>query len=170
LLANKDQDFGVREGDNWNGNGSRTEKKSASPGALDFLENTVRKRLQVKQSIDHALNLRKRYASLPPLLPQPNLHLHWVNTPSTLLLPDQISTPTMRHQEDGPLYPHIYDDLPAPSPSSSRRPKSAEQSPKLKPEPLHFPSVPRKLGSIYSLLNLTIFNIRFVHLCSKLSC
>ena len=102
MLANRDRDLRKREGDdrNGNGNGSRTEKKSASAGALDCLENTVRKGLSTTRLI------RSRdTAPPPPLLPQPNPHPHWVNTPSTLLLPDPILTPTTRYQEDGPLYP-----------------------------------------------------------------
>jgi hypothetical protein len=51
-----------------------------------------------------------------------------------------------------PSLPHIYDDLPVHFPSSSCRPRSAGQD--AGPEPLRVPSVPRKLGSKYSLLNL----------------
>jgi hypothetical protein len=42
-LANKDQDLREREGDGGSGSRSGTERKSSSAGALDSLENTVRK-------------------------------------------------------------------------------------------------------------------------------
>ena len=52
-VANKARDLRERERDV--GSGSMTEKKPTSVGALDCLENTVRKRMHVKQSINHTL-------------------------------------------------------------------------------------------------------------------
>jgi hypothetical protein len=59
LLTNKDHNLREHEGDI--GSGTGTEKKSSSAGALDYLENAVRKGLHVKQSIDRALNSLKAY-------------------------------------------------------------------------------------------------------------
>jgi hypothetical protein len=78
-------------------------------------------------------------------LPQLNWCLRWANTHSTCFqLPDLISTPIS--------LPHVYDDLLVPSPSTSRRPRLAGQDPE--PAPFRVPSIPRKLGSEYLLLNL----------------
>jgi hypothetical protein len=68
-----------------------------------------------------------------------------------VLPPDPISTPTASCSTRSSL-PHIYDNLPVPSPSSSLRPGLTGQD--AEPEPLRVPSVSRKLGSRYSPLNL----------------
>jgi hypothetical protein len=68
-----------------------------------------------------------------------------------VLPPDPISTPTASCSTQSSL-PHIYDNLPVPSPSSSLRPGLTGQD--AEPEPLRVPSVSRKLGSRYSPLNL----------------
>jgi hypothetical protein len=47
-LANKDPDLGERTRDVGSGSRSGTERKSRSAGALDSLENTIRKRLHIK--------------------------------------------------------------------------------------------------------------------------
>jgi hypothetical protein len=113
----------------------------------------------VKQSIDHALNTLKS-------------HAHSDSHPHTLA-----HTPSKRHSSPGesaspfreytfyptpdvdandnsssrrPSLPHIYDDLTVPP--RSKRPRSARQD--AEPEPPRAPSVQRKLGSKYSLLNL----------------
>jgi hypothetical protein len=77
----RDRDLGEREGDDRNGNRSRTEKKSASAGALDYLENTVRNGC-TSSSLSTTCLICSRDPA-PPLLLQPNPHIHWMNTPST---------------------------------------------------------------------------------------
>jgi hypothetical protein len=128
--------------------GSRTERKSSSTGALDSLENVAQKQLYAVQSIDHGLN-RSGHTALPL---QQNPHLHWANTYSTHL--QVASRPDVDANDDisasRSSLPHIYDDLPVPLPSNSRRPRSAGRD----AEPLRVPSVSRKLGSEYSLSNL----------------
>jgi len=47
-LVNKDRDLRERTRDVGSGSGSGTERKSRSAGALDSLENTIRKRLHIK--------------------------------------------------------------------------------------------------------------------------
>jgi hypothetical protein len=64
-LANNDRDLRERDWDVGSGSPSGTVKKTTSVGALDCLENTVRKRQHVKQSTDHALNLLKGYYPTP---------------------------------------------------------------------------------------------------------
>jgi hypothetical protein len=53
----KDKDLRERESAQ-----GTTERKTSPTGALDCLENTVSKRLHMKQSIDHALNSLKGHS------------------------------------------------------------------------------------------------------------
>jgi hypothetical protein len=97
-----------REGDNRNGNGSRTEK-SASVGALDCVENMVRKRLYVEQSIDHVLNSLKGYCPAPAPAsaaePASPLGEYTFYPPSR---PDINTNDEISRRR--PSLPHIYDD------------------------------------------------------------
>jgi hypothetical protein len=91
-------------------------------GALSCLGNMCPKPT-VRQAVDRP---RPQFAHgiLPPPL-QTNRCLHWANTLSTRLQPpDLISTP-MTTLTRRPSLPHIYDNLPVPSPSGSCRPRSA---------------------------------------------
>jgi len=114
-LANEDQDLREREGDG--GSGSGTERKPSSTGALDCLENTVRKRLYVKQSIDHALNSLKACCLAPAAEPASPLGECTFYAPSASRPNTTANNETSTRR---PSLPHIYDDLPVPSPSSSR--------------------------------------------------
>lgn len=80
---------------------------------MDSLENTVCKRLHVKQSTNPALNSLKAYRLCSGT---------WVSTGRIQILPPSL---------------HIYDDLLFPSPPSPPRPRSTEQD--AEPEPLHVP-------------------------------
>jgi hypothetical protein len=116
------------------------ERKSS--WVLDCLENTVQKRLHVKQSIDHVLNPLK--ACSPALAAEPVSPL----PECTFYAPSASQPDTTANDETStrrPSLPHIYDDLPVSSPSSSRRPRLAGKH--TKPEPLRVSSVPRKIGS-----------------------
>jgi len=188
--VNKDRDLRERSGsgsgsgdEGISGSGGGKDKKPCgTAGALECLETSVRKRLHVKQSIDHALNTFKGHSHSDP-------HTHMLglggDTNSNMKKQPSPSEPASslgeytfyaapKPDEEGskeednslsssrrPSLPHIYNDLPLPplpSPSTrtTRRPRSAGQdasSPTT--EPSSAPRAPpRKLGSKYSLLNL----------------
>jgi hypothetical protein len=59
VVGNKGKDLRERESVQ-----GPTERKKSPTGALDCLENTFRKRLHVKQSIEHTLNSHKGHSHL----------------------------------------------------------------------------------------------------------
>jgi len=136
------------------------ERKAGSTGPLDCLENSVRKRLHVKQSIDHALNSLKGHS-------HSDSHMHtWADAKKqsspgehnsnleeyTFYTTTSSSKPnTSELLSRQPSLSHISDDKPMPPLSNSWRPRSAGQD--TKPEPPRVPGGPRKLGSKYSLPN-----------------
>ena len=143
-LANKNWDFRERKGGDWVW---EWDEEDEFHGALNCLENTVQKQQHVKQSIDHALNLLKAYCPAPAAEPASPLGEYTFYPPSASR-PDINANHELSSRR--PTLPHIYDDLPIPSPSNFHRPRSAGQD--AEPEPLRVPSDPSKLGSNYSLL------------------
>jgi hypothetical protein len=165
-LANKDKD--LREWEPSGGgdkstaaNGHGKDWKVSGTGPLDALKCLVRRRLHVKQLIDHALNTLKAHSHCDT-----HSHTladtHWKRQNSSAEpaspLGEYIFYPTKldseaNNNEVSPRRPsllHIYGELPVPSSSTSRRPWLAGQD--AEPEPLRVPA--RKLGSKYLLLNL----------------
>jgi hypothetical protein len=133
-LANKDWDLREREGDigSWSGSTNRTEKLSSSR-PLDTLENTVRKRLHVKQSINHTLNSLKAYSPASATEPASPLGEYTFYPPfgHDIDVNNEISGKRLSLQ-------HIHNNL----------------GQDVEPEPLRVHSVLHNLGSKYSLLNL----------------
>jgi hypothetical protein len=156
-LESRDRDLRERGAEAGNSSGSGSaDKRISCIGPLDSLE---RKRLHVKQSIDHALNTFKSHAhsdshshalaDIPskrhPSSPEPASPFGEYTFYPTADV-DANDDSSLRR----PSLPYIYDDLPIPS--GSKRPRSAGQD--AESEPPRAPSGQRKLGSKYSLLNL----------------
>jgi hypothetical protein len=156
-LDTRDRDLRERGAENASGSGSGVvvDKRTSCIGPLDSLE---RKRLHVKQSIDHALNSLKSHT-------HPDSHSHTLadipskrhpspGEPASPFGEFTYPTADVDANDDSssrrPSLPHIYDGLPVPS--GSKWPRSAGQD--AEPEPSRAPSGQRKLGSKYSLLNL----------------
>ncbi|KIM74769.1 hypothetical protein PILCRDRAFT_14205 [Piloderma croceum F 1598] len=104
-LAYKNGDLGEHEGDvgSWGG----TERRTTSTGVLNCLEYTVRKRLHVKRSIDHALNSRDTRTQIA-------IHIcEYTFYPTSASRPDFYTNdkPSSRQLS----LPHIYDGLQMPS-------------------------------------------------------
>lgn len=145
-LENKDKD--LRE---WGSAQGTTERKTSLRGVLDCLDNTVRKRLHVKQSIDHTLNSLKGHSHLDSCtymsadakkLLLPGEH---VLSLGSILCNHHHPCPDLTDKllSRMPLLPHIYDDIPTPPPSNSQKPRLAGQD--AQSEPPRAPNVPHKL-------------------------
>jgi len=124
---------------------------TSSAGAFDTLE---RKRLHVKQYIDHVLNTLKAHSDphshtlaetglrRHPSPPEPTPFGEYTFYPTK---PDNETASKDELPPRRPSLPHIYNELPVPShPTNSQRPRSAGQE--AEPEPPRAPTT-RKLGS-----------------------
>ncbi|KIJ67526.1 hypothetical protein HYDPIDRAFT_25969 [Hydnomerulius pinastri MD-312] len=152
VASMKERDRTAR-GDTPDSEGASRER-SGSLCPTDYIESSLRKRLHIKRSIDHALNALKSTSVTPDKEPKPPfVHsssseqeppAHDSGDKSPYSAPPTLPTPSGRR----PSLPQIFDEPPhRPSfTSRSRRPRSAGTGAE--------PAPPRKLNSKLSLLSL----------------
>ncbi|KAH7888341.1 hypothetical protein F5I97DRAFT_683933 [Phlebopus sp. FC_14] len=135
-------------------------ERAGSLCPIDHLEASIRKRLHLKRSIDHALGTLKSGTGTPDIeyqRPQlPPVLQHSLSDQDTALDPrsGNNSSPFSPPPETSgrrPSLPHIYDEAPPPPSfaSRTRRPRSAGAGAEQQPPP-----PPRKVNSKISLLSL----------------